>query len=436
MRVYIYLFVLFLGTFSINVKAQIGKRLPSEKKVIQDPVTGAELHFLTSTPVGDSKIYPTHSQWTSDGNWLVFRSQRTPGEALAVNEQSGDMVQVTEGGYVGMLTLSRKEMRLYFMQKSAEGGDLLVKSVDLKRVFEDSGKGEMKPKESYQKTHGQIPSSMANGADMALDAQENFIYFKTSTSYASEQAPAELVSEDNFGPRNMGAGPGAIAKMNLANGEIQHVVSVPFQVGHVQVNPWVTGEIVFCWETGGKAPQRMWTVMDDGTQLKPLFPESEFDWVTHEAVITKDEVAFAIMGHRPIVTGEGQTEGDRENPGQEASWGPSGTRARPTGLAIINLRTEEMRIEGQTESGSGLWHVHGSPDGKWAVGDDFARNLYLINRETKEMKLISSGHKSSAQDHPHPTFHPDGDRFQIQSAMLSEDGKSMNICVVRIPEDW
>jgi oligogalacturonide lyase len=38
-----------------------------------------------------------------------------------------------------------------------------------------------------------------------------------------------------------------------------------------------------------------------------------------------------------------------------------------------------MRIEAQTTSGSGLWHVHGSPDGRWAVGDDFARRLFLLD---------------------------------------------------------
>ncbi|HSJ66704.1 MAG TPA: hypothetical protein VK921_03470, partial [Anditalea sp.] len=85
---------------------------------------------------------------------------------------------------------------------------------------------------------------------------------------------------------------------------------------------------------------------------------------------------------------------------------------------------------------SGLWHVHGSPDGRWAVGDDFSRSLYLIDRDTKQMRMISTGHKTTAADHPHPTFHKDGKKFQIQSAMLSEDDRSMNICVITIPEDW
>src|SRR4029077_16991501 len=85
---------------SVSPYAQIGKRFPSERKVVKDPVTGTMLTFLTSTPTGDAKIYQTHNQWTSDGQWLIFRSGRVHGEAMAVNEQTGEMVQVTEGGYM------------------------------------------------------------------------------------------------------------------------------------------------------------------------------------------------------------------------------------------------------------------------------------------------------------------------------------------------
>jgi oligogalacturonide lyase len=66
--------------------AQIGRRFPSERKVVPDPVTGVPLTFLTSTPAGDSKIYPTHPHWTSDGQWVVFRSNRAARQAFAVHE--------------------------------------------------------------------------------------------------------------------------------------------------------------------------------------------------------------------------------------------------------------------------------------------------------------------------------------------------------------
>jgi oligogalacturonide lyase len=139
-----------------------------------------------------------------------------------------------------------------------------------------------------------------------------------------------------------------------------------------------------------------------------LYPESEYEWVTHEAVIGKDEVAFAIMGHRKIPGITKDTSAGTAvtgvNPGQEAAWGPSGTREKPTGLAIVNLRTREVEIAGQTPSGSGLWHVSGSSDGRWAVGDDFKRNIYLIDRHTHEMILLSSGHKPTAGRSPSPYY--------------------------------
>lgn len=238
----------------------------------------------------------------------------------------------------------------------------------------------------------------------------------------------------------MGAGPSGIAGININTGEIKYVVSVPFQIAHIQTNPWVAGEIVFCWETGGKSPQRTRTVMADGTGLRPLYPESEYEWVTHEAVINRDEVAIAIMGHRkisgtstPVAAGTPVTGA---NPGQETAWGPSGTREKPTGLGIVNLRTREMTIAGQTKTGSGLWHVSGSSDGRWAVGDDFSRSIYLIDRNTREMMLLSTGHKETAADHPHPTMSPNGTKIQIQSAMLSADNRSMYICIIPVPEAW
>lgn len=434
------------------MSAQIGKRFPSERKVVTDTVTGTELIFLTSAQAGDSKIYPTHPQWTADGNWLIFRSNRVEGEAMAVHEKTGDLVQVTQGGYTGMLNIAQNSMKLYYMRNVPNGSDgerqnnrsLEIIETDLEKLFSDSKAGNMKPADVYQRVVGTTPSEIGAGGDMALDADENWVYFRIGKEEAARHLDPQTEIEENFGPRNMGAGPGGIAKMNIKSGKIEHVISVPFQVGHIQSNTWNPGEIVFSWETGGKSPQRTWTVMADGSGLRPLYPEADYEWVTHEAVISKDEVAMAIMGHRDVDIEDQPLEkptnstGIRnpENPGQETSWGPSGTREKPTGLAIVNLRTREMIIAGQTKEGSGLWHVHGSPDGRWAVGDDFSRSLYLIDRNNREMKMLTTGHKQTAADHLHPTFKPDGTKIQIQSAMLSEDDRSMNIVIVPVPKDW
>jgi oligogalacturonide lyase len=484
--------LLIVGLPTLN--AQIGTRFPSERKVINDPVTGHKLIFLTSQQgKGDGKIYQTHNQWTSDGKWVIFKSDRVHGEVMAVNEKTGVMVQVTEGGYSGMLNVARKSMKLYFMRNVPNHDDTLfmerqkakptamqaigneplpndtlspsvrprnprgpegtipgmpryrsipaprevqVVEVDLAKLFKDSKAGTLKIATEYERICGTTPASIGAGGDMALDGSEDLVYFRVGKEEAARHLPEGTKIEPNFGPRNMGAGPTGIASMNLITGEIRHVVSVPFQIGHIQGNSWTPGEAVFCWETGGKAPQRTLYVKSDGSGLRPLYPEASYEWITHEAVIGPDEMAIAMMGHRKIVKDTVGQKTDSANPGQETGWGVCGTREKPTGLGIVNIRTGEMMIVGQTDSGSGLWHVSGSADGRFAVGDDFARSLYLINRKTREMMLLTTGHKVTAGDHPHPTFSSDGSKVEFQSAMLSADGKSLNICVVEVPKSW
>jgi oligogalacturonide lyase len=97
-----------------------GPHLAIRKKIVPDPVTGLPLTFLTSTDVYHrSKIYQTQRQWTSDGKWLIFRGQRETGsEAMAVNEETGEIVQVTDNGF--LLCLSNIAMKLYVL--SGGGG--------------------------------------------------------------------------------------------------------------------------------------------------------------------------------------------------------------------------------------------------------------------------------------------------------------------------
>lgn len=437
----VFLICLIGSVACLTVQAQIGTRFPSERKIVTDPVTGIELTFLTSTPAGDSKIYQTHNQWTSDGEWLIFRSNRVRREAMAVHEKTGVMVQVTEGGYRGMLNIAHQSMHLYYMRRNSNSGSLAVIEVDLAKLFADSEAGTLQPESAYQRVCGTIPQEWQASSDMALDGGEEWVWFRVGRDQARKHLPEGTEIEPNFGPRNMGAGPTGIAGMNIHTGEIKYVVSVPFQIGHVQSNPWVPGQIIFCWETGGKSPQRTWIVNSDGTGLRPLYPEASYEWVTHEAVVSKDEVVFALMGHReipgtPAYENNVATGPRGANPGQELEWGECGTREKPTGLSVVNINTREMHIAGQIPYGSGFWHVHGSSDGRFLVGDNFARELYLINRKTNETMLLSAGHKPTAADHPHPTFSPDGTRIQIQSAMLSEDNRSMNICIIPVPKKW
>jgi oligogalacturonide lyase len=429
--------------------AQMGRTWPSEKKIVKDPVTGLPLTFLTSTdgPYRQSKIYQTHRQWTVDGKWLIFRGTRETGsQAFAVNEETGQIVQVTETGFSGMLCVSDKAMKLYVLTPGGGGrgrgpaagaagaargpgrgpaGPRQILEIDLAKLFADVAAGAVKPAADYTRVCGTIPPTLLVDGNMGLDADDDYMYFKVDGPETTQLSPGQTLLPVPYPRAHQGTS--GLRSMNLKTGEIKFIVNVGFTIGHVQSNPWMPGEIVFCWETTGKAPQRTWIIKSDGAGLRPLYPEAPYEWITHEAVINRDEAVIAILGHRSI-----------ESATPQSDWGVAGTFEHPTGVAIVNLRTREMRIVGQVPAWSGGrsdWHVAGSIDGRWACSDDFKYEVWLYDRHNGEINLLAGPQKTGA-DHIHPTFNADGTRIEIQSALISKDNRSLNICVVPLPKTF
>ena len=366
-----------------------GRRYPSEMKVIRDSVTGLPITVLTTDPANDSKIYQTHPQWTSDGNYIVFRSNRGGGRrshAFAVNVRNGDIVQLTDDPDLntGSLNISRKRMELYFT-KGGRGVPVRLFVLDMGRLLEDSRSGKVPGEGEYEKLLATLPDGLGESGGFCIDVNEDKAYMGVSRG-------EEL---------------GGIRWIDLKSGETGTVIDVDFRMGHVQASPFIPGEIVYCHETGGDAPQRMWMVNADGSGNRPLYVENDDEWVTHEVITTPDLVYFDVMGHLPRL------------------------RKKPTGIFSINLRNDEVRALGQISPGRGFWHCNGSADGKWAAGDDFEGNIHLINLETSEISLLTTGHLMRP-DHAHPTFSPDGRQILFQSGMLS-GGESLDLMLMDVP---
>ena len=398
--------------------SNVGRRLPPEKRVVRDAVTGATLTFLTTDPANDSKPYQTDPTWTADGRWILLRSNRGDGaQAFLLEAQTGDIVQVTDGATnTSTLSLSRKTNKLYLLR------DHRIVEVRLDPLLADARAGKPKDPAAYERVVATLPEDLRAGA-LAVDPDESHVYFgvivsaplagrreidKRNTDPAEDRAAARRRFEA------AGKGESSIRSIDLATGEMRTVIDVPFRLGHLQTNPWVPGEILYCHETTGDAPQRMWAVRADGTGNRPLYVESPDEWVTHETFSGKDEVMFDLMGHLPYL------------------------RERPTGVAVVNLRTNHMTILGQIDEDmtgggtGGYWHANGSPDGRWAVADSFLGNVYLIDRRNGERILLTTDHKM-LPDHAHPIFSPDGKRVLIQSGRLS-GGQSLDLVLVDIPE--
>jgi oligogalacturonide lyase len=335
-------------------------------------------------------------------------------------------------------------MKLYYMRGGPQFGPRADENatplprqlieLNLAPLIADALAGQPKDASAYERVIATLPESLRDSGGFALDADESKAYWGVSwgprpprpAPVARPANGGRAIDRQNTDPRASreaarerfaaaGKGPGGIRSIDLNTGEVKTVIDVDFRMGHVQTNPWVPGEIIYCHETTGDAVQRMWVVRSDGSGNRPLYVETPDEWITHETVSGKDEVMFAIMGHLPYL------------------------RQHPTGIAVINLRNDQMKIIGQVEETmpnggtGGFWHVNGSPDGRFAVGDTFKGNVFVIDRKTEKETLLTTDHKMRP-DHTHPIFSPDSRRVLIQSGHLT-DGKQLNLMTVELPSE-
>jgi oligogalacturonide lyase len=368
-------------TFDMAKEDVFGKRFPSEHMRYIDEVTGVEVIALTTSRRSSSKMYQTHPQWTPDGKYIVFTSRFTDSpnrkaQAYAVSMENYEIVQISSGNGGSTYHLGWKKNSGYMFK----GNELI--ELNLGQLLSDSEQGKVGEASDYETSLGTVPEAI-KPSGMGLDANENRVFFST----------------------RLGDDLSAIYSLDFTSGQTTKHLEVPFRIGHLQSNPFVSGEVMYCWETGGDSPQRMWymTLKENGhVENRPLYEETDEEWVTHEIFAGPDHVLFHIMGHI-----------DR-------------LRTNPTGIFSINIRTNESKLLGQVEGG-GYWHCGASADLKWVVGDTFDGKLYRLNLEEEEADvLLTQGHRLNSispftsEAHLHPSISPDGKWVLINSSLLTD----------------
>lgn len=368
------------NTFDMTNTDILGQRFASEHRVIEDEVTGVPVIALTTSRHNNSKFYQTHPQWTPDGKYIIFPSSRGGGEgrrglAYAISMETYEIVQVTTADWGSNLHLGWHENRAYFFR------DRELIALDLGRLLADSERGQVGAPESYLETIAELPAGVRPSGGTGLDANEDRIFF-------AARSTGDL---------------SAIYSIEFSSGELRKLVEVPFRANHLQANPYVSGEIMYCWETGGDAPQRMWYLsIDDSGEVhnRPIYVEHPAEWVTHELFTGPDHILFNVMAHI-----------DR-------------LRERPTGIFSLNIRTGEHKNHGQIGKG-GFWHCDATEDQKWAVGDTFDGELYRIDMATGEQTLLTTGHRPNSKGpfsneaHSHHNISPDEKWVLLTSSMLT-----------------
>jgi oligogalacturonide lyase len=353
----------------------IGHRYRSERSTFIDEATGATVARLTSSPARDDKIYQTHPNWTSDGSHLVFHSDRTGRDELfAIEETTGEIVQLTDGDS-GPIVIARHENAIYLVHENG------LVSVNLRALLADSKAGTMKNASAYRRKIAELPEGCRLSGTFTEDANGKSLYFGLVDSQSSY----------------------SIQQLDIKNARVTKVIDVGFKVGHCQAHPTKAGVISYCHETGGDADQRMWITNSDGTGNRPFYTESYGEWVTHETWWTPDRMLFVIW------------------PKNEQM------KQKPYGIASVSLTDFSHKIHDQYP----YWHVCGTPNGKYAVGDTFDGKLFLVDIRSGERKLLTRGHRpTGAQSHPHQSISPEGKRVLFVSSKFG----SWDLMMVDIPQ--
>ena len=423
-----------------NKPNPLGTIYPAEWTTYKDAVTGLDIKVLTDTTSNDSYIYQTDPMWSADQRFLLFRSsvraggEQRQGQFFLMEVATGRMLQITEGEH-GSVFMANRTNHLFINRRV----DVLGKRnkptgeqtwnlyrMDIDALWQDALSGKVKSSDKYEQFLASMPmndSILGRPGGWCISSEDDFVYIvveRKGTEEERQQMVAQAFIPEGNQPIKIKPSLGGVRKINLRTGEVAIVVNTLFKVGHIQASRFVNDEILFCNETGGDAHQRIWFVRADGSDFRPIYKETPLDWVTHETFQTKDHVYFNILGFQ-----------DR-------------LRKQASGIMRISLRTDDVEFLGNVElegssinpnpmlNGRGFWHCNSTRDGRYAAGDTFAGNIYIINVATGERTLIATDCRMKP-DHAHPHFSPDGRYLLFQSGHFT-DGNRLNLMMVDLKQ--
>jgi oligogalacturonide lyase len=168
-------------TFDMSDNVVFGQRFPSEHLLLIDEATGVEITALTTSRDVSSKIYQTHPQWTSDGRYIVFRSNRAEMWLYyAVSMDNHEIVQVTTSQDVRELHLGWKYNLAYYFRD----GDLI--EFDLGALLAASEQdGVVGTPDDYERVLATLPEGLRPTGGVGLDAERTATVAARTRQWAS-----------------------------------------------------------------------------------------------------------------------------------------------------------------------------------------------------------------------------------------------------------
>jgi hypothetical protein len=164
---------------------------------------------------------------------------------------------------------------------------------------------------------------------------------------------------------------GRVYSLCPKTGTLTTLAERPFQIGHVQCSPTDPDLVMYCHETGGASPQRIWLVRPSEGLSRPLFADPGHPWVTHET-FTGDGTRIVFIRN-------------------------------PEGMALIGPGNEDFCAIDLPRA----WHPGPNHDGSLLAFDSHDGYVGIWSAATRRAHLLASGELAPGGPHLHPCFLPD-----------------------------
>ncbi len=360
--------------------------LPPEHKTITDPLTGAQLLFVTTHPAEDRALYFHQRSFLADNSAVIFHSWRPDGGLFAYLFATGELVRLVgpEGRPMGP-TAARDGSRIlgYIGRKVIEWTLDVQLSPDLSAAPSKAT--------ATERVIATLPDFM--GPHMEVNENSDGTLLAVPVDLNDKPQPDR-----------------GIAIVNIRTGDVRLLRGI-WHAGHIQFSR----QSPYLLSYAGMK-ERLWVIdLRDG-EPRLIHPEAPRELVAHECWWINDTLTFC-----------------------------GGYRKGESHVKVIDPRTGEVRIVGPgvwvpwRDPGDDVlnrwnwWHAAGYQGGAWIVADNWYGDLVLFDGHTTQMRRLTLGHrKYGLGQHPEPGWDRTGRKIVFSSQMLGPS----DVCVATIPDSW
>lgn len=359
---------------------------PSEAKQEIDPVTGAQLTYLTTNPASDTNLYFHERSWSSDSSFILFYSAREKGGLMGYITATGELFRVsTPSGAVGAATAALKKNALFALR----GNDVL--ELEIQVALSKNPRRKRSQVAAAERTICSLPACTGSSA---LNENSNGTKLAIGRSgVPGNDLPIIFVIDEQTGSMK----------------EACHVSAPPQYMSHVQWSHTSPNLLSFA----GLFPRINVLDVDTGKVTSP-YDQHQDELVTHEHWWVNDQIVFCGGSH--------------PKPAEDSH------------VKVLDVKTGVTRIlapgswwpnGGDEEiAKQNYWHCSGSDDGRWVAADNWHGDITIIEGKNARPVLLTTGHRNyGSGDHPHVGWDRKGNQVIFTSHKLGNP----DVCIATIP---